>query len=161
MYIITKSRPTKLPISLCKQAVKFYGRYLLGENMYHKITVNLVFEKFKKGCNDYAYCLWEDNNVRGKEFTITIDKTLSKKAMLFALAHEMVHVKQYAKGELSDYLKVNKCKWFGTRYDLDKVDYWEYPWEIEAHGRERGLYVKFMSYGKDYTEWQERTSKQK
>ena len=149
MYIVASGKPSKLPLSLCKDAIKFYGKYLLGNNLYHKITINLVFQKFKKGCNEYAYCQWEDQNYRSKEFTITVDKALSKKAMLFALAHEMVHVKQYAKGELCDYIKVNKSKWRGVAYDLENGDYWEYPWEIEAHGRERGLYVKFLTYERD------------
>jgi hypothetical protein len=56
----------------------------------------------------------------------------------------MVHVKQYAKGELKDYLRVNKCKWKGKIIDSDAVDYWDHPWEIEAHGREKGLYVKYL-----------------
>ena len=38
---------------------------------------------------------------------------------------------------------VSMCKYLGKIYDVDKVNYWDLPWEIEAHGRERGLYVRF------------------
>jgi len=34
----------------------------------------------------------------------------------------------------------------GKIYDESKLDYWEQPWEIEAHGREKGLYYKFTDY---------------
>ena len=65
---------------------------------------------------------------------------------LIALAHEMIHVKQYARGELKDYLRVNKSKWKGEIIDPQEVDYWDQPWEIEAHGREKELYYKFMNH---------------
>jgi len=26
---------------------------------------------------------------------------------------------------------------------MDKIDYWDYPWEIEAFGRQLGLFVRF------------------
>ena len=161
MLLETSGKPNKLPIKICKDAVKFYGRYLLTENLYHKITVTLKFEHFDKKCSDYAYCEWEDKSHRAKNFIITLKKDLSKKEMLLAIAHEMVHVKQYARGELSDYVRLNKSKWQGVPYDLDTVDYWECPWEIEAHGREKGLYFKFQDYMRIVKKWPLRTSKQK
>jgi hypothetical protein len=79
-----------------------------------------------------------------------VDKTLTKKETLLALAHEMVHLKQYAKGELKDIFRPAKMiKWHGDRYLTDGVDYWEQPWEIEAYGREKGLYFKFLYHMKN------------
>jgi hypothetical protein len=144
MYIRSSGKPTKVSLKLCKDALKFYGKRLLGENLYHKMNIKLAFEQFDKKQKEYAFCEWEYENHRAKDYIITLNKDLSKKEMLLAIAHEMVHVKQYAKGELKDYLKVNKCKWKGEVIDSDLVDYWDHPWEIEAHGREKGLYVKFM-----------------
>ena len=143
MYLITSGRPSRLPMKLCKQAVRFYGRQLLSENLYHKLTVTISFEKFNPKINEYAYCEWEFDNHRSKDYVITIDKNLSKRNMLVALAHEMIHVKQYARGELKDYLRVNKSKWKGEIIDPQEVDYWDQPWEIEAHGYESGLFTKF------------------
>ena len=145
MYLITSGRPSRLPMKLCKQAVKFYGHQLLSENLYHKLTVTIAFEKFNPKINEYAYCEWEFDNHRSKDYVITIDKNLSKRNMLIALAHEMIHVKQYARGELKDYLRVNKSKWNGEIIDPQEVDYWDQPWEIEAHGREKELYYQFMN----------------
>lgn len=145
MYVITSGKPSRIPMKLCKQAVRYYGRILLSENLYHKLNITVAFEKFNPKINEYAYCEWEFENHRAKDYTITIDRNLSKRNMLIALAHEMIHVKQYAKGELKDYLKVNKSKWKGEIIDPEEVDYWDQPWEIEAHGREKELYYKFMN----------------
>jgi hypothetical protein len=145
MYIRTTGKPTKTQLKLCKEAVKFFGKKLLGETLYHKINLKIEFEKLDKK-NAYAYCEWEFENHRSRDFILTIDNTLNTKQTLLALAHEMVHVKQYAKGELKDYLKVNKSKWKNEIHDLTEIDYWDCPWEIEAHGREKGLYVKFLEH---------------
>ena len=37
-------------------------------------------------------------------------------------------------------------RWQGERFDPEDMDYWELPYEIEAYGREKGLYVKFMTH---------------
>ena len=52
------------------------------------------------------------------------------------LAHEMVHVKQYAKGEINVWLN----KWHKQKIDTDTVPYEQLPWEIEANTYERLLY---------------------
>ena len=148
MYLITSGRPSRIPMKLCKQAVRFYGRQLLSENLYHKLNVTIAFEKFNPKINEYAYCEWEFDNHRSKDYVITIDKNLSKRSMLIALAHEMIHVKQYAKGELKDFIRVNKSKWKNEIHDLNESDYWFQPWEIEAHGMEKGLYVHYLEYMK-------------
>lgn len=143
MYLRTKGKPSKIDLKLCKQASRFYAKKLLGDILYHKINLTIKFEQFKPREKCIAYCEWEHDNHLARDFIITINEKLSKNAMLLAIAHEMVHLKQYAKGELKDYIKVDKCKWMGEQYEIDKLDYWDQPWEIEAYGRERGLYVKF------------------
>ena len=149
MYLKTAGKPSKVKIKLCKEALKFYGRHLLGNNLYHRVSIKILFDKELTPTNEYAYCDWEDTNHKAREFTIGIDPTLSKRNMLIALAHEMVHVKQYAKGELKDYMRTNKSKWKSEIIDPAQLDYWEYPWEIEAHGREKGLYYKYLDYERE------------
>ena len=39
---------------------------------------------------------------------------------------------------------VRRVRWLGEHYNIEEEDYWELPFEIEAHGREKGLYIKFM-----------------
>ena len=146
MYLKTIGKPNKVQLKTCKEALKFYGRHLLGEILYHRVDVTLLFDKELTNKNEYAFCEWEDSNHRGKEFTITVDPSLGKRNMLLALAHEMVHVKQYAKGELRDYVRSNKSKWKSEIIDPEVVDYWDFPWEIEAHGREKGLYIRYLNH---------------
>ena len=91
-------------------------------------------------------CIWEDDSCnRPREFTIRVDSTQTLQDMLSTVAHEMVHVKQYARGELKDFSRTIKmCKWKGKTIDLDTVNYYDHPWEIEAHGREKGLFIRWF-----------------
>ena len=90
--------------------------------------------------------IWEDESCnRPREFTIRVDSTQTKQDMLCTIAHEMVHVKQYARGELKDFSRTIKmCKWKGNTIDLASLDYYDHPWEIEAHGREKGLFIRWF-----------------
>jgi len=80
--------------------------------------------------------------------TMDLDSQLPVEKLVDVLSHEMVHVKQIAKGQLKDYIKVNKSKWKNEIHDLNETDYWFQPWEIEAHGMEKGLYVHYLEYMK-------------
>ena len=144
MYIRTSGKPSKIPLKTCREAIKFYGKWLLKENLYHKITLKLSFEPLSS--SECAYCETDEEGNKRYNFILTINKNLNKKQTLFALAHEMVHVKQYAKGELKDYVRLDKIKWKNEVHDLNNSDYWFHPWEIEAHGMEKGLYVKYMDF---------------
>lgn len=60
---------------------------------------------------------------------------------LSILAHEMVHVRQYISGDLTDHGK--HCSWKGTKYEAYEASSEEYffsPWEVEAYGMQVGLY---------------------
>jgi hypothetical protein len=144
MYLRTKGKPKKTPLVLCKEAVKWYGKHLLNDKLYHNIEIHLKFENNLLKENYLGYCDWNDSPYRAKEYTIAIDSNLGKRNTLMVLAHEMVHVKQYATGEMRDYLKVNRVKWMGSIINDGEMNYWDQPWEIEAYGREKGLYYRFI-----------------
>ena len=146
MIVRSKGKPDKIPTKLCKDAAKFYGEQLLGR-LYGKVEVLLEFtDDLEPGI--YAQCVWDDKNRNCRKFHIEINPKMGKRNMLLAIAHEMVHVKQYAKGEMIDFINTNnavKLRWQGEIFDLKKnPDYWEHPWEIEAFGREKGLYYKYL-----------------
>ena len=86
-----------------------------------------------------GYCLMEDK----REFEIELDRKLKLRPLLLTVAHEMVHVKQYARREMQDYM-INDThhKWKDSLVP-DNTNYWDLPWEIEAHGRELGLFVRW------------------
>ena len=100
------------------------------------ITVNICKPQGAMG-----YCCETDDN---RTFEIEVDKSQKLRAMLETVAHEMVHVKQYARRELSP----DKHTWMGKTYNPAKVDYWDLPWEIEAHGREVGLFIRYCEENK-------------
>jgi hypothetical protein len=78
-----------------------------------------------------------------RDFIIRIDTSLSLKSFVETIMHELVHVKQFARGELKQ-INGRFNKWNKEKYDLNKIDYWELPWEIEAYGRTPGLYYNFL-----------------
>ena len=90
---------------------------------------------------------FDDKNHRPKEFTMTVDKTVSKRRIMETIAHEMVHVKQYAKGELVDLSRCGSTKWQNEVINKD-TNYWDLPWEVEAHGKELGLFIRWAEDNK-------------
>jgi hypothetical protein len=67
-----------------------------------------------------------------------LDSALSIESMIDILCHEMVHVKQFALGQM----QVKYCGEKTTLYWIGKkvqADYWDQPWEQEAWRRERVL----------------------
>ena len=78
-----------------------------------------------------GYCLAVDN----REFVIEIDSRLKGDDFITALTHEMVHVKQYARGETKDVNTFTKS-WKGDEYIsmYSTIDeYMALPWEAEAY----------------------------
>lgn len=87
----------------------------------------------------YGYCNWIDCNIRPRMFDIEIDFNQNDKNIILTLFHEMVHVKQYVKGELKDRLNVHL--WKGERISGD-YEVWG-PWEDEAEELSEELYKEF------------------
>lgn len=147
MRIITEGIEDKETRKLCKEALKFYGKELLGPRLYKNITLELLFEELPNKIN--ALCNWTDDNHTCREFVVSLNNKLNKKTMLIALAHEMVHIKQFARGELKDYMRSDKVKWKGQVFCLSEVEYWSCPWEKEAYENDVVLYKKFKQYYKE------------
>jgi len=102
------------------------------------IKVNLLAEE-----GAYASCYQMDLYNAGCDYTICIDSNQSESTMVCCLAHEMTHVKQFARKELT-ILNGNYCaKWKGVKFS-DDCDYEEMPWEVEADKYELELSEKFF-----------------
>ena len=109
-----------------------------------EITVKL---KSLKKQNAYGFCMADPEGSaerldRPREFELEIERTLPMRKLLETVAHEMVHVKQYARGELYQGSRIAKHRWQG-KWVSNNVNYWDQPWEIEAHGREAGLFIQW------------------
>lgn len=90
-----------------------------------KPNVEINFRRMSNDLN-YGYAC----HVDGNDYEIDIKRSLRMREMLTTLAHEMVHVKQYVKKEMPE--------------KLSEGDYWDRPHEIEAHGRETGLFIRWV-----------------
>jgi len=101
-------------------------------------------------------CDYEDaDNGPPREFIIRVSTTLPLHKLLVTITHELVHLKQYYKGELKNYIRTNDIKWKGeklTEKQVFKMDYWLEPWEIEAYGLQRALAMKFIEKNQHYSE---------
>ena len=68
---------------------------------------------------------------------------MSLRKKLLSVAHEMVHVKQFTRKELEHTSSINRQLWRGKNYNT-KNRYYDLPWEIEAYGREFGLFTMWI-----------------
>jgi len=127
----------------------YYSISVLMPRM-HTLTIDIqLINRLREKESLAGDCIWEDSTTRPRHFTVRADSSQTLQEMLETVAHEMVHVKQYARGELKDFSKTTKlCKWKGDLMEWEKVNYYDLPWEIEAHGRERGLFIRWFEQSK-------------
>jgi len=105
-----------------------------------------------------AWCIYETKGEK-KTFKIVLNASLINKnsrtpiirlkKLLLDLAHELTHVKQYLNKEMFDYVDGGvryKGAYFEKEYHESEELYYDSPWEIEAHGREWGLYKMFRTH---------------
>ena len=143
MNEIIVSGGTKLQKKLVMEAANYYLKDLIPAHSV-MLLIKLRKDLFKKeGLK--ADCIWEDDRNKPREFNITIDSSMKMHGVLRALAHECVHVKQFVKREMCDTGNCYITKWKGQAYHTNKGSYWELPWEIDAYGREVGLYEMFVT----------------
>jgi hypothetical protein len=83
------------------------------------------------------------DGIRGSVFKLgptvigmNIDTALDTERLIIALAHEMVHVKQYARGQITHGKNLNSKFWMGKKF---RGNYYDLPWEVEAFSKERVL----------------------
>lgn len=127
---------------IIEDACEYYLKLMMPRHKYDRLRLHIHFKTRKGMKGDEGTCLVMETDSRNTpyEFELEINRDNNTKTILYNLAHELVHVKQFALRELDE----AQTKWFGKHVDDDKVDYWDLPWEIDAYGRERGLYTRFV-----------------
>ena len=128
-------------------AALYYGALLLGTRMVKNIYLDIKLTKsLKKKEQAYGYChIIDDNLNKPREFCIELDASMkySFDQILIWLAHEMVHLKQFVRGELFDYA-TGRVQW-KTR-SFGRLDHDDQPWEKEAYRLEGKLYEEFKEW---------------
>lgn len=126
--------------SVCS-AAEFFCDYLLkrlSRNVYVEIKLK---KNLYKNTKCFGFATWLDEESRNhREFEIELDAGLGPVFLFRTLAHELVHVRQYARKQLIDVQYGNYQKWNGVMFNEHMVDYKKLPWEIEASNLEKELY---------------------
>lgn len=141
---------TKKQTEEIKQAAMFF-KDILGMS---RLALTLDIEHNRR-MDVEGECVCEEETRNPRWFTITLRGKRSDDDMIKTLAHEMVHVKQYARNELGKEMALNKggdgvrlaTRWHGEFWEPKKNEcgYFDAPWEIEAYGREVGLYQRWLA----------------
>lgn len=126
------TKPEK--VEMFHKAAKFYIKYLNIQKFKYKVYICLAPKMREKDGNN-GVC-----GMTGKhEISVAVDSALDTLQSLTTLAHEMVHAKQYIRGQYRGELSRNgkmKRIWLGKSYS---VSYLKRPWEKEAFRREGEL----------------------
>ena len=144
--IVNIKGSTKKIRALVESATWYYAEKLMSKRLYKTLELNIKLVHNlgqKEGAE--GLCIWDEwetaRTPRG--YSIDLDSAVSLRNLLINLAHEMVHVKQWAKGEMYEYSRTPSLVRFKKSvYDMNDIDYYDYPWEIEAFGRQEGLFLR-------------------
>jgi len=113
-------------------AVKLFAKKLDIHRLRTNIQVRFHHKLFVDNSHSEGLC----ESVDSRNFIIDIALYGN---WMSTLAHELVHVKQFARGELTENLQYWKGK------DHSETKYWEQPWEKEARRLQKKLMNEYMS----------------
>lgn len=140
MILISLRGGTKTQRNLTEDAARYFIKQLLPRH--RSLSVDIHIHNILK--EDAAgYCL----QVNRKEFEIELHNRGTLYEYLSYLAHELVHLKQYALGELR--FKYMKQYWMGE--DMTGLNYNKQPWEVEAWDLQYKLVKEYIKSETDYT----------
>lgn len=125
-----------------RQATRFFAERILGKRLARNIAIDITLEKMRYA---YGFCYPLEFGRAIRDFDISINKKLSRTLILKTLAHEMVHVCQFARGKLK-FLDFDIGKWGKRVYRTDLQNYHKLPWEVEALKIEKILYREYTKY---------------
>lgn len=127
--------------SLIESCANFYAKQLKLDNSRFVLTIHS------------AYNLAKDKNSNGEVYQsgsrtiyMALDSRLALPRLLLTLAHEMIHVKQIAKGQYRGKLARNGRLLACWRGKTVKAEYMKRPWEIEAFGRQMQLLENLLEF---------------
>lgn len=134
IQVIGRKSATK---ALLETASKFLAKELKLENS--KYTLLIMTDK---GMAKRDGCRGVVSKIGPKCISMIIDNGLDLERFIITLAHEMVHVKQYAKGQVKASKSCKTHYWMGKHI---RKSYYEQPWEVEAFTKERVLANKLFA----------------
>jgi hypothetical protein len=132
-------------VKLLEDSAEFYGQTLMRKDLCHNVGLDIVLYKDMDrayGTKDIlGWCgILDDNMSRPREFQIDLCTRQGTTRMLMTLAHEMVHLSQFAQGRLR-HLNDGSTMWNKKKLHRAKGE----KWEEEAFSREGDLFVKLVN----------------
>jgi hypothetical protein len=138
--------------TLLESSAEFYARKMMRSDLCENIHLDIVVTRDlakKEGVEQiYGYCHITDYRLsRPREFEIELDAKKRITKMLLTLAHEMTHLKQFARLQLRNYDN-GSTKWKGEtvgRKREKKIGHRKLPWEVEAYKKEKELFLDLVN----------------
>lgn len=167
MLQISTKYLTKSDIAMVKKYVKFVLDKFVQKSIQSRATIKIKIVH-KDDLDDSvdsddlkryrAWCFYDGVVNDRRTFTVVLNAQQVKSAakrqfvrlqpLLVDLGHELIHVKQYLNNEIFDYTDGAvryKGSYFDSSYQDNEELYYDSPWEIEAYGREQGLFKMFVT----------------
>ena len=153
----------KLRVALYAMTSFAMAELFPSKRLRNNISINVHLKHHEEDCEamleEYA------NRYRPRDFKVIIDHHRAEiddynrtrtntewgHMILKTLAHELVHVKQYLVGDLTwrDKGMMWRGEMFLPEYLTEQLDT---PYEIEAYGKEKGLFISFLLKWKEIEE---------
>ena len=139
--------------ALISTVANWVAHEVLGPRLARNVNINYVITR---NLDADGWCVWEDDNIRPREFTVEVRKELSYPELILTICHEMVHIRQMARSELKEvgiWLGGKRhCQvWKGKKINSE-MEYKNRPWEKEAYRLQESLGRKFVKETNfDYT----------
>ena len=119
-------------------AVKFVMSKFFNLDELEDISVEV---NFTDDCDNEGGCAGDIND---GDFLIEVKKDLPMREKMITLMHELVHMKQHISLEMKYDISNDETTWQDKKFLNCYIDYWDRPWEIEAHGRQLGLFIRWV-----------------
>lgn len=145
MKISVKGKNAVLTKKETRYLVNFLAKILVGERLAKHMFVEIIYTELPH--NVVGLCSptdWESKLPR--DFEIFVDPAIDRKKQIKTIAHEMVHVMQFARGHFKILDEEDRFKWMGKYVNYTRKQYKKMPWEKEAMLSERYLYKFYKKH---------------
>jgi len=145
MIIKIHSTNNKLSNDEMRYCLKYFSHYLLGKRLSNNITIEVFNMGPDKIYWGNCWIIDRDSNKLPRKFGINLYESKQKSKTIETIAHEMVHIKQFCRGDLK-FNRPDGAMWKGKVFSNTKVSDKALPWEKECLRFEKPLKKKYLDH---------------